>query len=111
MTVFVETLKQKEVINRMMGVIKSELPTVYNALVGKKNVFLMIHTVNIVNFPIVDCAIISGERDQFMANSIIDADSSLLVGVVGLAHLAGIERVLTSQGKFLSINRNCPVTE
>ena len=44
-----------------------------------------------------------------MANAIINTnESKLMVGVVGLAHLAGIESILTSEGGFQAIKRNCP---
>lgn len=71
-----------------MAVIQQELPQVYAALVG--------------------------ERDAYMARAIDEVEKSqILVGVVGLAHVAGIERYLTtasasSGGGFRSVKRNCP---
>lgn len=49
-----------------------------------------------------------GERDSFMAKSIIDSPSQVLVGVVGLAHIAGMEMNLVNAGGFKPIARNCP---
>lgn len=87
LSVFVEGMKQKAVVNRLMSVIQQELPQVYAALVG--------------------------ERDVYMARAINEIDQSqVLVGVVGLAHVAGMERYLTSSvvsgGGFHSVKRNCP---
>lgn len=82
LTELVEGLKQKELVNRLMAVIKEELPAVYEALIG--------------------------ERDRYMANSIISSSGKNIVAVVGLAHAAGIERYLTELGGFRSIKRNCP---
>lgn len=72
MSEFVEGIKQKETINQIMGVIKVELPDIYNALVG--------------------------ERDQYMSSAIAQADSQNLVGVVGLAHMQGIVNYLQQAG-------------
>eukprot|EP00981_Chlorochromonas_danica_P002165 scaffold428_cov168-Ochromonas_danica.AAC.30 len=81
---FVEGLKKKELVGRIMGRLREELPDVYNALIG--------------------------ERDVFMAKAIAGADSHLMVAVVGFAHLAGIENWLTTQEGFDTVARNCPPT-
>ena len=42
-----------------------------------------------------------GERDRYMADAILEMeDSKLLVGVTGLGHLAGIERILLQEGGY-----------
>jgi pheromone shutdown protein TraB len=53
----VESLKQKDLLSSLMSVLKSELPLVYQALIG--------------------------ERDIFMANSILMIEGKRTVGVVG----------------------------
>ena len=78
---FVENMKQKVVVNRLMDIIRDECREIYDALIG--------------------------ERDAFMARSISTSNGKTIVGVVGLAHLQGIERNLRNSG-FKSIARNCP---
>eukprot|EP01035_Chromulina_nebulosa_P018651 gene18651-24393_t len=56
---FVENLKQRKLLNQVMTLVKSELPDVYNALIG--------------------------ERDIYMAKSIIESNATKLVAVVGFA--------------------------
>jgi pheromone shutdown protein TraB len=48
-----------------------------------------------------------GERDAFMARSLATSKGKKIVGVVGMAHMDGIERNLLSR-KFTVIKRNCP---
>jgi pheromone shutdown protein TraB len=38
------------------------------------------------------------ERDEYMANSLLGSPSTRILGVVGLAHLDGIERYLSAAG-------------
>lgn len=104
---FVESIKQKQFIIQLMNVLKQELPDVYSALVGK-DLFIYCRFSTSIWSTILFSHII-GERDEYMANSILGTDSSkVLVGVVGLAHLAGIEANLKNKGGFISIQRNCP---
>jgi pheromone shutdown protein TraB len=72
MSAFVEGLKQREIIELILGVFREEVPLVYQALIG--------------------------ERDLFMAESIENARCKSLIAVVGMAHMAGIERTLRSKG-------------
>ena len=51
-----------------MGILRAELPSVYDALVG--------------------------ERDSYMAESIDGSSGKLMVCVVGMAHMNGIENNL-----------------
>eukprot|EP01038_Epipyxis_sp_PR26KG_P015009 gene15009-20194_t len=82
LTRFVESMKQKDAVTSLMSIVQSDLPELYNALVG--------------------------ERDVYMANSLIESKGNLIVGVVGLAHLAGIERTLIKNGNFQKIeNLTC----
>ena len=83
MSVIVETLKQRDLIVMLMKELKQEVPLVYDALIG--------------------------ERDIYMAQSISEAKSSKsLVGVVGMAHMSGIENYLTKNRGFKVVKRNCP---
>ena len=51
----------------------------------------------------------NAERDIYMAQSISEAKSSKsLVGVVGMAHMSGIENYLTKNRGFKVVKRNCP---
>ncbi len=56
----------------VMGLLKEELPRVYAAMIG--------------------------ERDAYMAARLLEAPGSRAVGVVGIAHLEGIERALADAG-------------
>lgn len=85
MTVIVETLKQRDLIVMLMKELKQEVPLVYDALIG--------------------------ERDIYMAQSIGEAESSkTMVGVVGMAHMNGIETYLTKYKGYRVIKRNCPTS-
>ena len=77
----VETLKQRELIVSLMNVLRGDLPLIYNALIG--------------------------ERDIFMAQSIDSSDAQVLVGVVGMAHMQGMEKSLQSK-QYQVVRRNCP---
>ena len=86
-----------------MDIVQSETPLVYSALVGK------ITAIDLNRLKInltLAYAIDSGERDQYMANAIRSRDSAILVGVVGMAHVAGMERSLVSSGYKL-VKSNC----
>ena len=68
----IDVIKQREVVRELASYMRSELPPLYRALIG--------------------------ERDEYMANSILKAESvggaQSIVAVVGLAHVDGIERLL-----------------
>jgi pheromone shutdown protein TraB len=68
----VEKLKTRDALGKIIDIVKREAPGIYNAMIG--------------------------DRDSYMARSIATADSKLLVGVVGIAHLAGIEANLQRAG-------------
>ena len=51
-----------------------------------------------------------GERDDFMAEAVGSSPGVNLVGVVGMAHMGGIERYLTAKKGFSVVKRNCPST-
>lgn len=76
----VENLKQRDLIRSLMGTLRSELPEVYMALIG--------------------------ERDLFMSQSLLEAPGEHVVGVVGMAHMQGIENAL-QKGGFKVVVRNC----
>ena len=73
MTVFVETLKQKETVKQLMNRLKATSPEVYMAMVG--------------------------ERDVYMANGLNQLSNiKCTVAVMGLAHVDGVERCLKEEG-------------
>jgi pheromone shutdown protein TraB len=81
LSVIVEKLKQRDLIISLMGILRAELPSVYDALVG--------------------------ERDSYMAESIDGSSGKLMVCVVGMAHMNGIENNLISRNYKVTI-KNCP---
>lgn len=44
-----------------------------------------------------------------MAQSMVESSADVLVSVVGLAHVAGIEKFLTNTEGFSVVDRNCPL--
>eukprot|EP00607_Mallomonas_marina_P010747 CAMPEP_0182422712 /NCGR_PEP_ID=MMETSP1167-20130531/8466_1 /TAXON_ID=2988 /ORGANISM="Mallomonas Sp, Strain CCMP3275" /LENGTH=355 /DNA_ID=CAMNT_0024601001 /DNA_START=54 /DNA_END=1119 /DNA_ORIENTATION=+ len=68
----VEGLKQRKYLTSVMTTVKREVPLVYEALIG--------------------------ERDVYMADSIAGAKGSRVVAVVGMAHMDGIEKSLLQKG-------------
>jgi pheromone shutdown protein TraB len=74
----VKQIIRKEFRDELLSITREEIPEVYSSMVGR--------------------------RDEYMANSILEAmeseDSSCLVGVVGLAHLSGIEQILKEKGDY-----------
>ena len=77
----IERMKQRDTLNEILSVVKNEVPLVYSALIG--------------------------ERDEYMANSIANAKGNVALGVVGMAHLNGIEKYLIQKG-YSVVKRNCP---
>jgi pheromone shutdown protein TraB len=77
----IERMKQRDTLNTMLSAVKEEVPLVYSALIG--------------------------ERDEFMAEAIANAKGKVLVGVVGMAHMSGIEKFLIQKG-YSVVKRNCP---
>ena len=51
---------------------------------------------------------ITGERDEYMAEAVGSSPGVTLVGVVGMAHMGGIERYLMGKKGFSVVKRNCP---
>jgi hypothetical protein len=64
----VELLKQRSQVRELVAVMKQQLPEVYQALLA--------------------------ERDSYMANSLRNSPGQRIVGVVGIAHMDGIEKKL-----------------
>lgn len=79
---FMERLKTRESITRLTGVMRESAPALYNALIG--------------------------DRDKYMADAIASADFKTLVGVVGFAHVVGMEERLVQSG-YRVVKRNCPL--
>jgi pheromone shutdown protein TraB len=76
----VEGLKTTSAVNQLTSIMKSELPEVYNALIG--------------------------ERDIFMAEGLAETSNSRTVAVVGFAHLQGIYNYLINHG-YVKVSTNC----
>ena len=89
MSQFVEALKERSSLRLMAATLKEEVPLVYDALIG--------------------------ERDQYMAQAIAEANinNTVLVGVVGMMHLDGIERALVNRHGYtiVSYKNKCPKVE
>jgi pheromone shutdown protein TraB len=64
-------LKQRETVRELTAYLKAEVPPFYNALIG--------------------------ERDAYMASTLLNSDGRRLVAVVGLAHVDGIEANILRQ--------------
>jgi len=77
----IERLKQRDVLNTELTAVREEVPLVYAALIG--------------------------ERDEYMANSLSNAEGNVAVAVVGMAHILGIEKFLVEKGYSVA-KRNCP---
>jgi len=79
----VENMKRTDTLSALMQALREEVPLIYNAMIG--------------------------ERDVFMANSMggnMPSDC-VMVSVVGAAHMNGIEKCLTSQFGFKLKERVC----
>lgn len=77
----IERLKQRDVLNTELTAVREEVPLVFAALIG--------------------------ERDEYMANSLSNAEGNVAVAVVGMAHMFGIEKFLVEKGYSIA-KRNCP---
>lgn len=81
---YVEQMKQRSVLSNILSAVREEAPAIYAALIG--------------------------ERDAFMAESVASAGAKVLVGVVGIAHVAGIEKCLVDTHQYRLVRNNCPAT-
>jgi pheromone shutdown protein TraB len=80
---FVEVMKSKENVRKIMGELQRLAPAIYEALVG--------------------------ERDAYMAAGLNGLNEiETIVAVVGIAHVDGIERNLKMNG-WQPANLRCPV--
>lgn len=66
--------------------------------------------IDLISTYLTNC-ITAGERDNFMAEAVASSAGVNLVGVVGMAHMGGIERYLTDKKGFSVVMRNCPVAK
>jgi pheromone shutdown protein TraB len=90
-----------------MSVIAKETPEIYAALIGERDLYMtraMLETLR--NTPSS-----TAEADNNNNNSPNTIHKDTLVGVVGLAHIAGIERNLLKEGGFERQVVNCPVAK
>ena len=87
-TSFVETMKEKENVKKIMAALQKTAPEIYEAMVA--------------------------ERDLYMAkgldelNDNLKSDAKDTVAVMGMAHVDGVERYLLSQG-WTEKRYSCPV--
>ena len=85
---FVETMKEKENVKKIMAALQKTAPEIYEAMVA--------------------------ERDLYMAkgldelNDNLKSDAKDTVAVMGMAHVDGVERYLLSQG-WTEKRYSCPV--
>ena len=77
----VEVLKTRSVVDEITGYLRETAPKLYAALLG--------------------------ERDAYLANSLLSADADGVVAVVGMAHMTGIETRLRAAGFEPAVGR-CP---
>ncbi len=77
---FIEALKNKDAVSKLMGVIKRNAPRFYSALVT--------------------------ERDQFMAFGIDSLPFQSVVAVIGLGHIDGVGENLQALG-WKQISKQC----
>lgn len=83
LSVFVETLKAKDTVKKMMGEVKKAAPELYTALVA--------------------------ERDEYMANGIDTLNQyESMVAVMGMAHVDGVENNLMVRG-WRPVSTRCPI--
>jgi len=83
MTLFVETMKQKQTVVQLMNNLRALAPEVYTAMVG--------------------------ERDEYMANGINQLSTmKRTVAVMGLAHVDGVERYLQDAG-WTAVPTQCKI--
>lgn len=82
MSIYVETMKAKENVRKIMGQLKKAAPLIYQALVE--------------------------ERDVYMANALNSLNQfSNIVAVMGIAHMEGVENTLHSLG-WEQVPLKCP---
>lgn len=82
MSAFVETMKTKENVKRVMGLMQQEAPYLYEVMVQ--------------------------ERDTYMAAGLNTLNEfTIITAVMGLAHLDGVERNLQSEG-WRPVKARCP---
>ncbi len=81
---FVETVKAKDNVKLLMSNLKAVAPEVYEAMVA--------------------------ERDVYMANGLDQLDQfESIVGVMGIAHIDGVENTLRSRG-WVEVKPTCDVS-
>lgn len=68
-------MKESTLVDRFTRTLKDVLPAVFNAMIEERNIFMSVAIMN-------------------------QTDSRMLVGVVGLAHLAGMKQLLSKKGGF-----------
>lgn len=87
LSVLVEKMKERSVLDNLLSIIESDLPLVYDAMIR--------------------------ERDLYMSNAIIEALSnkdsggSSIVSITGMAHMPGMIKNLKTSG-YVTIQQNCP---
>ena len=95
-SMFVERLKTKETTMALMNEVKKAAPALYEALVGERDVF-MGRAMDTIASVLLPSLIPSG----------LSPSSPEMISVVGLGHVQGIGRELTSMGWSKFTPANC----
>ncbi|KAL3779660.1 hypothetical protein HJC23_006816 [Cyclotella cryptica] len=85
---FVETMKAKENVKKIMGALQSTAPEIYEAMVAERDLYM-------------------GQGLDELGNN-LNGDVGSTVAVMGMAHVDGVERYLASRG-WRQMNYPCPV--
>ncbi|KAL7489034.1 hypothetical protein ACHAW6_014614 [Cyclotella cf. meneghiniana] len=85
---FVETMKAKDNVKKIMGALQSTAPEIYEAMVAERDVYM------------------GQGLDELGKN--LNGDVGSTVAVMGMAHVDGVERYLASKG-WMPMSYPCPV--
>jgi pheromone shutdown protein TraB len=85
---FVETMKAKDNVKKIMGALQSTAPEIYEAMVAERDVYM-------------------GQGLDELGNN-LNRDVGSTVAVMGMAHVDGVERYLASKG-WKQMSYPCPV--
>jgi pheromone shutdown protein TraB len=88
---FVETMKEKENVKKIMFALKKTAPEIYEAMVAERDLYM------------------AKGLDELSENLKTDAKDT--VAVMGMAHVDGVERYLMSQGWESKNYPSCPVSD
>ena len=93
---FVETMKAKENVKKIMGALKATAPEIYEAMVAERDVYMA------RGLDELDVSLNSNE-----GNAVVKS-AATTVAVMGMAHVDGVETYLASKG-WKELRYPCPV--